>query len=197
MPRRLIRRLHALALAALLAWSPIASAIDPVTLILLRMLRDKILVALADAAVQEALRPREPGVEAQPPSAPGIPPPGMAEPERLRFLIERNFTYLSAAERDRAYQGLMATLDDPANAAVRPQMVEEFWQMAIAVGEAQRILERLSRAQKQEIAAGAGVAFRELPPDQRQEVLALLQSGQAPIPQDLNAMMLREMGSQP
>ena len=197
MPSRLIGRLHALVLVAVLAWSPIASAIDPVTLILMRMLRDKILVALADAAVQEALRPREPGVEAQPASAPGIPPPGMAEPERLRFLIDRNFTYLSAAERDRAYQGLMATLDDPANTAVRPRMVEEFWQMAIAVGEAQRILERLSRAQKQEIAAGAGAAFRELPAEQRQEVLALLQSGQAPIPQDLNAMMLRELGAQP
>jgi len=195
MPRPLTRRLHALVLVTALAWAPLASAIDPVVLFLMRMLRDKILTSLADAAVEAALKPPEPGAVPQVISAPGIPPPGLPEPERLRFLIDNNFTYLSAAERDRAYQGLMAALDDPANAAVRPRMIEEFWQMAIAVGEAQRMLDRLSRAQKREIAASAGAAFRQLPPEERGELLALLQSGQAPIPQDLNAMMLREMGA--
>ena len=84
--------------------------------------------------------------------------------------------------------------NDPANAAVRGRMLDEFWQMAVAIGEAQRILERLSRSQKQEIAASAGVAFRQLPADQRQEALDLLRTSQAPIPQDLNAMLLREFG---
>lgn len=189
------RRLKALVLIAALAWTPLASAIDPVMLFLMRMLRDRIITSLADAAVEAALKPREPGpTPSQPDPAPGIPPPGMPEPERLRFLVDRNFTYLSAAERDRVYEGLMATLNDPANAAVRDQMIDEFWQMAIAVGEAQRILDRLSRSQKQDIAESAGAAFRQLPAEQRQELLAELQSGRAPIPQDLNAMMLREMG---
>lgn len=193
MPRPLSRRLCALALAAALAWPSVAAAIDPVTLILMRMLRDKIVMTIADKMVEEALKPREPGIEPQPGASPGIPPPDMPEAEQLRFLVDRNFTYLSAAERDQVYDGLMATLNDPARAEVRAQMVEEFWQMAIAVGEAQRILDRLTRAQKQEIAAGAGSAFRALPPDQRQEVLLMLRAGQAPIPQDLNAMLLREM----
>jgi hypothetical protein len=194
MPRPLIRRLQALALVAALLWSPLVSAIDPVMLLLMRMLRDKIITSLADAAVGYALKPPDPSVVALPSPRPGIPPPGMPEPERIRFLIDNNYTYLSAPERDRVYQGMMAALDDPANAAVRGRMLDEFWQMAIAIGEAQRILERLSRSQKQEIAASAGVAFRQLPADQRQEALDLLRTSQAPIPQDLNAMLLREFG---
>ena len=192
MQHSLMRRLQALLLCAALAWSSSAAAIDPVMLLLMRMLRDKIITSLADAAVEAALKPREPTVTPLPPTRPGIPPPGMPEPERIRFLIERNFTYLSAAEQDRAYHGMMAALDDPANAPVRDRMLDEFWQMAIAVGEAQRILEQLSRAQKQEIASSAGDAFRQLPADQRQEALDLLRTSQAPIPQDLNAMLLRE-----
>ena len=192
MPSRMIRRLHALVLVAALAWAPVASAIDPVMLILMRMLRDKIITNLADRAVAAAIKPAEPGIAPQATLPPGIPPPGMPEPERIRFLIDRNFTYLSTAERDRAYDGIMTALNDPANAAVRGRMLDEFWQMAIAVGEAQRTLDRLTRSQKQEIATGAGTAFRQLPADQRQEALDLLRSGQAPIPQDLSAMLLRE-----
>jgi hypothetical protein len=194
MPRPLIRRLQVLALVATLLWAPLASAIDPVMLLLMRMLRDRIITSLADAAVEYALRPPDPAAAPLPSSRPGIPPPGMPEPERIRFLIDNNYTYLSAAERDRVYHGMMTALDDPANAAVRGRMLDEFWQMAIAVGEAQRILERLSRAQKQEIATSAGAAFRQLPADQRQEALDLLRTSQAPIPQDLNAMLLREFG---
>lgn len=192
MRRPLMRRLQALVLAVALAWAPAASAIDPVMLILMRMLRDKIVTSLADAAVAYALKPSEPDAAPQATLPPGIPPPGMPEPERIRFLIDRNFTYLSAPERDRTYDGIMAALNDPANAAVRGRMLDEFWQMAIAVGEAQRILDRLSRSQKQEISTSAGLAFRQLPADQRQEALDLLRSGQAPIPQDLTAMLLRE-----
>lgn len=192
MRRPLMRRLQALVLAVALAWMPAASAIDPVMLILMRMLRDKIVTSLADAAVAHALKPGQPEMPPQATLPPGIPPPGMPEPERLRFLIDRNFTYLSATERDRAYDGIMAALNDPANAPVRDRMLDEFWQMSIAVGEAQRILDRLSRSQKQEISTNAGLAFRQLPADQRQEALDLLRSGQAPIPQDLTAMLLRE-----
>lgn len=191
---KVLYQLRILAIAIVLAWPTAAAAIDPVTLLLLRMLRDKIVLALADAAVEAALKAREEGRRSVPVAPPGVPPAGLAEPERIRFLIDRNFTYLAAPEREQVYQALSTALNDPANAATRWQMLEEFSRTAIAVGEAQRILESLSWSQKQKIATAAGEAFVQLPADQQQELINLLRAGQAPIPQDFNAMLLREMG---
>jgi hypothetical protein len=191
---KMLHQLRVLVMTIVLAWPTAAVAMDPVTLLLLRMLRDKIVLALADAAVEAALKAREEGLRAAPVAPPGVPPAGLAEPERIRFLIDRNFTYLAAPEREQVYQALISALNDPANAATRWQMLEEFSRTAIAVGEAQRILESLSRSQKQQIATAAGEAFVQLPADQQQELINLLRAGQAPIPQDFNAMLLREMG---
>jgi hypothetical protein len=194
--RALVRRLQALLLVAALACSAQAAAIDPVMLLLMRMLRDKVILALADAAVERALKAPEPGLPAAPPAPPaGLPPPGLAEPERLRYIIDHNFTYLSAAEREEVHRGLMQALDDPAHQATRNRMIEEFSRTALAVGHAQRVLDTLSRSEKQEIASAAASAYHQLPPAERQEMLAMLHSRQAPIPADLNAMMLEAIAS--
>lgn len=191
---RLGSLVRTLVMVLVCVWPAVASAIDPVTLVLMRMLRDKILLTLADSAVEAALKAPEPERRVLGPP-PGVPPPGLEEPERIRFLIDRNFTYLAAPDRDQVYRALTAALHDPANAAVRQQMVDEFTRTAIAVGEAQRMLESLSRSQKQQIATAAGEAFLQMPADERQELLVLLQAGHAPIPPDFNAMLLREMGA--
>jgi hypothetical protein len=195
MLHRLIGQSQVLVLVVTLAWSPAASALDPVMLLLMRMLRDKIIVSLADAAVEAALKDPEPVLAPPPGPPPGMPPPGLSEPEQIRFIIDRNFTYLQSAEREQVYQALTAALNDPSNEAVRTQMLDEFMRTALAVGEAQRALDKLSRSQKQQIATAAAAAFVQLPPDQQQELLNLLQAGHAPIPPDLNAMLLREMGA--
>lgn len=187
-------RLGAAALAIGLLWSGAAAAIDPVTLILLRMLRDKVVLRLADAAVERALRPDEPTPFASvPPPLPGIPPSTMPEPERMRFLVDRNFTYLSGGERNRVYDALMAALNDPAHAHQRGEIIASFTQTAIAVGEAQRLLDRLTAREKREIAAAAADAYQALSPADQAEMLRVLRAREAPIPQDLNGMMLQAM----
>lgn len=184
--------LRALIAALILSCTQPAAAIDPVTLILVRMLRDKILMHLADQAVEEALKapPKSFAILAPPP---GLPPPGLPEAERMRYIVDRNFTYLSGAQRDQVHQGLMTALNDPANHASRAEMIDEFTRTALAVGEAQRILDKLSWSQKRDIAVSAGSAYRQLPADERLELLTMLRSGQAPIPQDLTTLLLAEM----
>lgn len=194
MLRRLLCFLQVFVLVVTLAWSPAASAIDPVMLLLMRMLRDKIATALADAAVEYALRPDSPEVVARPATLPGLPPPGMPEADRMRFIVDRNFTYLTRTERDQVYDALMAALRDPANEYQHGRIVEEFTRTALAVGEAQRLLETLSRSEKQEIASAAVGAFTQMPAAERQEFLTMLRTRQAPIPADLNAMLLEELG---
>lgn len=194
MPRRLLCLLQTFVLIVTLAWSPAASAIDPVMLLLMRMLRDKIATSLADAAVEYALRPDAPEVVARPATLPGLPPPGMPEADRMRFIVDRNFTYLTHAERDQVYDALMTALRDPANEHQRGRIIEEFTHTALAVGEAQRLLDTLSRSEKQEIASTAVEAFSQMPVAERQEFLTMLRTRQAPIPADLNAMLLEELG---
>ncbi|MBL8447287.1 MAG: hypothetical protein JNJ44_07720 [Zoogloeaceae bacterium] len=194
-PAPTVRRRFAAAVLALgLAWSGTAAAIDPVTLILLRMLRDKVVLRLADAAMERALRPAEATTTLQsPPALPGIPPATMPERERLRFLVDRNFTYLSAGERDRVYDALIVAVDDPANVSQREEIIAAFTQTAIAVGEAQRLLDRLSTREKREIAQAAASAYQALSAEDQREMLRVLRTREAPIPQDLNGMMLQAM----
>ncbi|HSO06181.1 MAG TPA: hypothetical protein VLW45_03020, partial [Pelomicrobium sp.] len=168
------RALRALVLAVLLASTAPAHAVDPIVLFLLKMLRDQIITSVADAAVQEMLKPPpEPEFGYRPLYvAPRFA--GATEPERIRNLIDESFTDLSAAERRQVYDGLMQVLDDPANAGQRDALLAEFTQTATTVRLAREALGKLSDADRQRILDGARAEFRRLAPAQQEEMLALL-----------------------
>ncbi len=190
------RALRALVLAAVLTGAaPAAQAVDPIVLFLLKMLRDQIITTVADAAVREALKPPpEPEFGYRPLYvAPRFA--GATEPERIRNLIDESFTDLSAAERRQVYDGLMAVLDDPANAGQRDALLAEFTQTATTVRLAREALGKLSDADRQRILDGARAEFRRLSPDQRTEMLALLRGGHAPLPRAFSAELAAALES--
>lgn len=179
----------------LLASTAPAHAVDPIVLFLLKMLRDQIITSVADAAVREMMKPPpEPDFGYRPLY---VEPrfAGATEPERIRNLIDQSFADLSAGERDEVYRGLMAVLDDPANAAQRDALLAEFTQTANTVRLAREALGKLSDANRQRILDGARAEFRRLAPDQQAQMLALLRGGHAPLPRAFSAELAAALES--
>lgn len=171
-----------------------ALAVDPLVLFLLRMLRDQIAMSAAEAAWKAMTRPapRTHGYLAPPAAPMAIPEP---EEERLRTLIDQSFTYLTDAQREQVYAGLMKILADPENRALRPQIVESFTKTAQAVRGAQQALQNLGREEKLALARQARDEFLRLPPQERRQMMDLLATGHVPLPRDLTDMMLAEFSA--
>src|SRR5688572_3389555 len=92
----------------LAVFSSTALAIDPLTLILLRYLRNQIITHAADA-IYDRLTAPEPE-----PSGPVISfAPRYDDDARLRSLIDEGFVYLSASQREEAFLGVKRVLADP------------------------------------------------------------------------------------
>ena len=183
---------HSVAGIALAAFSSVALAADPLTLLLLRLLRDQIITAAAKAAYESS----------QPPA----PPPGTivfpAHPydlddQKLRTLIDEGFVHLTSAQRDEVFAGVKRGLSDPKNASVRFHIIEELALKAAAVRQAHEQLNNLPQARKSSIAAEAREEYLKLTPDERRQMIAVLQSGVMPIPRDLNDMILSEFRNVP
>ena len=173
----------------LLTWPSASFAVDPLTLLLLRMLRDQIITSSAQNAIerQQADR-RAPETYVPPPS------PYALDDAKLRSLIDEGFVYLTPAQRDEVYASVRRALADPKNAAMRPVIVQELAVKASAVRQAHERLENLSDDEKDAIVRQARDEYVKLPPDERRQMIQVLQSGLAPIPHELNERMLAAFG---
>jgi len=171
-------------------WSSVAIAADPLTLILLRLLRDQIITAAAQAAYESAQAPK-------PPAGPIIFPahPYDLDDRKLRTLIDEGFVHLTAAQRDEVFASVKRILSDPKNAGVRFHIIEELALKASAVRQAHEQLNNLSDARKRLIATEARGEYERLQAGERKQMLAVLESGVVPIPRDLNNMILAEFRS--
>jgi hypothetical protein len=160
-------------------------AAEPLTLFLLKMLRDQIATAAIESAVNSASQPAAP-----PPVAPALAGVHGVDEAQLRGLIDAGFVHLTPAQRAEVYASLTRMLADPKNALARPLIIEQLAQQASAVRGAHEQLALLSEAQKRAIVADARAEYERLLPEERDQMLQLLQSRVAPIPRDLNDRML-------
>lgn len=174
----------------LLTWSSASFAVDPLTLILLRVLRDQVISHSAQTAVE--------GMQSEDKNRKVIVPPPSPyalEDSKLRALIDEGFVYLTPAQRDEVYVSVQRALADPKNANLRPMIVQELALKASAVRQAIEQLNNLSENQKQTIISQAREEYLKLTPEERRLMIQVLQSGMAPIPRELNERMLAEFGS--
>ena len=176
---------------ALFVASP-SFGIEPLTLTLLRMLRDHTITSALDAGT-DSLReqPKPPLVTWK--ALPALPT-GTEEAE-LKALIDESFAYLAAHQRAAVYEGVMRIVSDPQYATSKPQIIAEFRIKATTVRETYRTLDRLSRAEKLALVSQARDQYCKLPGEQQQELLAAVRSGMLPIPRDLNELIIAEFSS--
>ncbi len=169
--------------------APVQAA-EPLTLFILKMLRDQMATGAIESAVNAASAPATP--KPQLPALEGVY--GVSE-EQLRGLIDVGFVHLSSAQRADVYTSLVRMLTDPRNAAARPLIIEEVARQASMVRGAHERLSALSPAEKRAIAADARSEFERLPQDDRDKLLQLLRSCVAPMPRDLNELILAELSA--
>jgi hypothetical protein len=110
-------------------------------------------------------------------------------------LIDEGFVHLTTAQRDEVFAGVKRILDDPKNSVIRLQIIEELALKASAVRQAHEQLNNLPDERKRAIVNEAREAYVALPAEEREHMIAVLASGVAPIPRDLNEMMLAEFRS--
>lgn len=165
-----------------------AQAAEPLTLFLLKLLRDQMATSVLESAVN-ALPP----ATAKPPPVPTalVGVYGVTE-QQLKGLIDAGFVHLSTAQRAEIYSSLTRMLADPKNALARPLIIEELAQQASAVRGAHERLAALTAAEKRAIAADARTEYERLPAAERDQLRQLLQARVAPIPRDLNDLILAE-----
>lgn len=172
----------------LAVFSSAAVATDPLTLILLRLLRDQIVSSSIESTIEQGMR----GDSRKPEPLLFPRAPYDLGDEKLRVLIDEGFVHLTAAQRDEVFANLKRALADPKNAAARPVIIHELAVKASALRQAHEHLNNLSFGDKRNIVAQAREEYVKLPEEERLQMLQVLQSGVAPIPRDLNDMILAE-----
>lgn len=176
----------------LLVWCSASFAVEPLTLILLRVLRDQLITSSAQAVVEGVQRESDrPGVAILP------PPPYALEDRKLRTLIDEGFVHLTAAQRDEVFTGVRRGLADPKNAHLQPMIIQELALKASAMRQAHEQLNNLSYGEKKAIAGQARYEYTGMSSGERLQMIQVLQSGIAPIPRDLNDMILAEFDRVP
>ncbi len=176
----------------LLVWCSGSFAVEPLTLILLRVLRDQMITSSVQSLVEGAQREgNKPKVAILP------PPPYVMEDSKLRALIDEGFVHLTTSQRDEVFSGVRRGLADPKNAHLQPMIIQELALKASAVRQAHERLNNLSYGEKKAIAGQAREEYAGLSSGERQQMIQVLQSGIAPIPRDLNDMMLAEFSRVP
>lgn len=171
-------------------WPSISVAAEPLTLLLIHILREQIASAVQDA-IENAQREKERPSFVIPPS------PYDLDDDKLKALIDEGFVYLSSAQRDEVFASVKRILSDPENAALKPMLVEELAVKASAVRQAHERLSNLSQVEKKALAVQAREEYEKLPPEEREQMLHVLRSGIVPLPRDLNEMILAEFGTVP
>ncbi len=188
--RRVRRVLAAFAIA--IFCTPAFSA-DPLTLFLLRMLRDKIISAAIESAAERATQTHS-AAQRSAPSLPGLHGPLFAgfDDAQLRRLIDEGFVHLTSAQRDEVYTGVRNIIADPKNAADVPGIIADLANKASAVRQAHEQLNTLSFAQKRRIAADAREEYEKMPPETREQMASVLRQRLVPLPSDLTDLILGE-----
>lgn len=167
-----------------------AHAADPLTLYLLKMLRDQMATSVLESAIN-SIRP----ATAKPPAQSALAGVHGVSEEQLRMLVDAGFVHLTTAQRAEIHASLMRVLADPKNALARPLIVEELAMKASAVRGAYERLSALTAAEKRAIAVDARAEYERLPAQEREQMLQLLQARVAPIPRDLNDLILAEFST--
>ncbi len=162
-----------------------AHATDPLTLFLLKMLRDQMATSVLESSINSI---PSPAVNKPTPLA-GVY--GVTEAQ-LRSLVDAGFVHLTDAQRTEVYASLTRMLVDPKNALARPLIIEELALKASQVRGAHERLSGLTAVQKRAIVVDARAEYERLPVQERRQMLELLQARVAPIPRDLNDLILAE-----
>ena len=180
-------------IVGLVLFSGTASALaaDPLTLIILRMLRDQSISSAIESGSTSSPQDSKPARAAAAVPAPRPPTEG----QWLKALIDESFTHLGPQQREELQASLQKMLNDPKNEAERADIIAEFTRQAIAMRDAHRYLALLSEADMKLIAAEARAEFEKLPQDQRRQMMQALQHGVPGMPRVLNDMMLAEFNS--
>ena len=185
-----VRRI-AVAIVIAIFCAPAFSA-DPLTLLLLRMIRDKIISAGLEATAESAGR-----YQAAPPPdrrLPGLHGPLFAgfDESQLRRLIDEGFLHLTPAQRDEVFASVRRIIADPKNAADVPAIIAELAMKASAVRQAHEQINSLSFAEKQRIANEAREEYARMPVETREQMASVLRQRLVPLPSDLTDMILAE-----
>lgn len=173
----------------LVVWPGVSFAAEPLTMLLIHILRQQVLNSV-QSALEEAEKERA-RAAAIPRSQYDI------DDQKLRALIDEGFVHLTAAQRNEVYAAARRTLADPQNAAIRNHLVQELAVKAAAVREAHEQLSNLPPARKRAIVAEARGEYERLPLEERQQMLQVLQAGIVPLPRELNDMILVEFSRVP
>lgn len=168
----------------LLSFCSDAIALDPITLGVLRLLRDQVLSSTVEAGVASAT------TSAPPRSAPGISMGSVPTNEQLRGLVDEGFVYLTPAQRDELYASMQKLLADPRYASARPLIVEEFARKAAAARMAHERLSKLSPEEQKQVALRTVQEYQQMPPEEAAQMLTVLRARTAPIPRELNDLIL-------
>jgi hypothetical protein len=171
-------------------WPAVTFAAEPLTLLLIHIIRSQIESAI-EQTIEKAPRERERPMLVIPPA------PYDLSDEKLRALIEEGFVHLTRAQRDEVFESVKRILSDPKNAALRPMLVQELAVKASAVRQAHERLAALSPSENKALAVQARQEYEKLPVEERQQMVQVLRSGIAPLPRDLNEMILAEFSSVP
>lgn len=177
-----------IACVLLVLWPSVAMAAEPLTWLLLHIIRQQIASAVEDA-IEQARRERERPVLVIPPA------PYDLDDQKLRMLIDEGFVHLTRSQRDEVFTSVKRVLSDPQNAAMRPMLVQELAVKASAARQAHERLAALSQSEKKALAVQTREQYEKLPPEERQQMIQVLQSGVAPLPRDLNEMILAEFAT--
>lgn len=173
-------------------WVSTAAAIDPLVLLLLRMIRDSAASSAIEAGVGAATAKPEPQPGASLPRLATLP---QTEGQWLKQLIDESFIHLSGAQREELFASLTRILNDPRYAPSRSTILAEFTGQAITLRDAHRRLAGLTSDQMKAIAVEARQEYERLPAPQREQMLQILQHGIPGMPRTLNDMMLAEFNS--
>lgn len=168
-----------------------AHSFDPLTLILLRFVRDQMISSVIEGAVDRASGASTARSSVGTPPASPLLPLGMDD-FQLRRLIDEGFVHLSAVQREEVYESVRQILHDPKNAASAPAIVTDLALKASAVRQTHEVLSNLTQARKQRIAAEAGEEYQKMPINDREGLATVLRARLLPMPVDLTDMILAE-----
>lgn len=189
--------LRSLLCVLLLSLPTAAWSLDPILLLLLRMVRDQVITSSLQAGVEALTEEPQPRAPTFGYALPSSPLEKGSEEQHLKAIVDDSFPHLNSAQRGAVLARMQDILRDPKNAPNKAQIVAEFSLTARTVREGYRQLDSLSRSEKRAIAAQAREEFRRLPAGERKQLLEVLQTGMLPVPRDLSDIMVAEFSSLP
>src|SRR5689334_16717200 len=120
--------------------APTAWAVDPLTLFLLRMLRDQTVSSSIEAGIDASQK--RPGLDGAATLPTLAPPQPTSESQQLKATIDESFVHLGPQQRAELHASLMGMLNDPRNASSRDAILADFNAQAQALRNSQRMLSR-------------------------------------------------------